>query len=111
MSAHKRLKRQRIRMFEENPNCRKCGVEMWLQDPKVKKRLTKDKINTMATIGHKYSRYDERRLMEPHENKQHRLICYRCNQNEEIEETSKIPIEELWRRSGRKPQKLMEISC
>jgi Fe2+ or Zn2+ uptake regulation protein len=87
---------------------------MWLS-PKGKHfrkgQLTQEQIDTMATIGHKYSKYDERRVTDPHENKQHRLICHKCNQIEEVEEASKVPIEELWRRSGRKPQELTLTSC
>lgn len=102
MCDNKRLRRQKERMFNNDPHCMECGVKMWLNSKNDKFRkgdLNREQIDTMATIGHKYSKYDERRITEPHESKRHRLICHKCNQFEQFEDTLKQPIEELHKRS------------
>lgn len=102
MADYKRLRRQKERMFRNDPHCMECGVEMWLNPKNSRFRkghITKEQINTMATIGHRYSKYDERRITEPHENKQHRLICHKCNQLENVQDMLNQPIEDLRKRS------------
>lgn len=92
-------RKQRQRMFDEDPHCRDCGILMWMTPPKTPKNMTKEQIDTIATIGHKYSRYDIRRQTEPDENKKHRLICHKCNQQETKEEEARLPEGELQKRS------------
>ena len=85
---HNKVRKQKERMFIEDPYCRRCGVLTWLSEKGrsyQKGELTKVQLNTMATIGHKFSRYDTRRYTEPHINKKHRLICSKCNQLEETQ--------------------------
>lgn len=94
-------------MFSESPNCRKCGVLMWLPpsgDDRATKHLTKEQHETMATIGHKYSKLDERRYTEPGSNKKYELVCFKCNHDEGKEELSKLPIEKHWEMSRAYPK-------
>jgi hypothetical protein len=99
-------RKQKKKFYSEDPHCRKCGVLTWMPPEGFsfkKGELSKEQIDTMATIGHKYGRFDDRRYSESSENKPHRLLCHKCNQEEQLEESSKIPIEELRRRSARSP--------
>ena len=94
-------------MFAADPHCRRCGVEMWLPasgDSRINKRLTREQQNTMATIGHRYSKFDPKRYTEHARKKCYQLICYKCNFDEHLEESSKIPIQEQWARSNSYPQ-------
>ena len=94
-------------MFSHDPHCRRCGVLTWLTasgDGLGTKNLTKEQYDTMATIGHRYSKFDDRRYTESAENKKYELICHKCNQDEADCELAQLPIEEKWERSKAYPK-------
>ena len=94
-------------MFNEDPHCRRCGVQMWLpqsNDRLATKNLTKEQWETLATIAHRFSRLTDERYTEPGTKKKYELICQKCNQLEAKEEIQKLPIEEQWERSKAYPQ-------
>lgn len=100
-----RSRMQKIKMFNKNKHCRRCGVLMWLP-PSGKillKSMPKTERDAMATIGHFYSKLDERRQTEPNHKKKHKLICYKCNIDEASLENEKIPLEVRWELSKSYP--------
>lgn len=105
----KNFRKKKEKMFNESPICRRCGILMWLPesgDDRATKHLTKQEHDTMATIGHKYSKLDERRYTEPGTKKRYELICYKCNHEENVNEIKKLPIEKVWEMSNRKPNNI-----
>lgn len=102
-----KYRHKKVRMYNESPYCRRCGVFMWLPPSgynHVCRNLPKEEMNTMATIAHKYSRLDPRRWTEGGLNKQYQLICHKCNVKESDEEIAKLSKEELWARSNAYPK-------
>ena len=101
LSRSKRLRRQRERMWKENPHCHWCGIETVLipYGAKVKQE------NNAATIDHLRDKYNPEKRQEPNLNNETRrvLACFSCNVRRSAEATAKLPKEELWRRSGRFP--------
>lgn len=102
-----KYRHKKEKMFEHDPHCRRCGILMWLPlsgNERVTKKLSEEQLNTMATIGHKYSRFDERRWTEHAHNKCYQLICYKCNFDEYRKEDSSLPIERKWEISKAYPK-------
>lgn len=94
---HYYLKYIRIKLWSENPYCVYCGIETILPDDHRQRRGVPVPKN-VATIDHKYSRYNPMRNVE----KQELLLsCNLCNNYRAQLEEDKIPIEELRTRSQR----------
>ena len=97
-------KRARLRnLLKLNPHCFWCGCLVTLENRNS--RRTKFPPH-MATLDHIIS----------HNNKKWKkgmrnrivLSCTECNNKRQAEETKKLPIEELWHRSGRPPVDIQE---
>lgn len=84
------LVRRRLRLFREDPLCPLCGKEMVLRPNR----------HDTATIEHLVSRNHPLRGKMKGETM---LMCRRCNGERGADEERTMPIEELWRRSGRMP--------
>ena len=82
-------------MWVEDPYCRYCGVETILANGGNVKKGEKTPPH-IATIDHKYSRYNPDRDVVKQE---YILCCSLCNNYRAQLEEDKIPIEELRRRS------------
>lgn len=94
---HYYLKYIRIKLWIKNPYCVYCGIETILPEDHKQKRGVPVPKN-VATIDHKYSRYNPMRNIE----KQELLLCCNlCNNYRAQIEEEKIPIEELRIRSQR----------
>lgn len=94
------IRRRRERLFARDPHCFWCGTELVLPDPaRAGGRLAK---NT-ATLDHLRSRLTPTRGEPTHGRAATVLSCLSCNFERGRNEEAALPIEEQWRRSGRKP--------
>lgn len=88
--------RRRRRFWEKNPLCNRCGVLTWLPNGKTAK-VPVGIRETMATIGHKFSRVDPRRK----QGGAYELLCAACNEAEGKRDEMALGLAELRRRSRR----------
>jgi len=104
----KSLKIIRDRLWKVDPHCRQCGVLTILPQDIVKGRDRFGKLrhypDNMATIDHLRSRYDLKRRIHDRNERRYILLCIKCNNKREKEETSKLKIEKLWELSKRYPR-------
>ena len=112
-SKTKRMRRRKEYLYRENPYCALCGVKMYLN-----KRGERSAKSDLATIDHIHNKYH---LKERHKKQtkaerilgftmrlgRTRLLCKKCNTRIANEETKRLPIEELWKRSGAYPSGIM----
>jgi len=89
-------RKQKLRLYNENPHCHWCGcltiltneAHIKMPDPK------------MATVDHLISRYDPRRWLHTAANEQRKVLaCFECNQRRQKEETDQLSKEEILARS------------
>lgn len=90
--SHGRYRRTRDRMWRKNPHCENCGVLTVLPkdvdgkiNPNNGYRQIKDVPPNMATIQHKYSRLNKKRLEHTHERRWF-LWCHKCNHADSVRE-------------------------
>ena len=91
----RRLRERLRKLWDENPHCHWCNraTILCLVPPGAYCRP----FHNRATIDHLNSRLSENRGKE--EGTQTVLSCWKCNNERSKEEQSKLPIEELRRRS------------
>lgn len=87
----------RMKMWIDDPHCVYCGMETILPSHAKLQRGEPSPPN-LATIDHKYSRYNPQRDIEKQE---YFLCCFLCNNYKAQLEEDKVPIEELRERSRR----------
>ena len=95
------LRRRRANLMRDNPHCYWCECKVVYFELKRHQTMPPD----FATIDHTNSRLlnpDGR----PKQGKQV-LACSRCNGERNRQEESSLPLEELWERAKRHPQKVM----
>jgi hypothetical protein len=92
-------------MYDKNPYCPICGVLMILPEDLAVNQYGKIKYfpDNTCTYEHLFTRADARRKS----NRRNMILCRRCNNKLNDIEMSQMPIEELWERSGRKPQNIL----
>ena len=98
-SKHRRLEN----LLKLNPHCFWCGCLLTLENRN--KKYAKLPPNG-ATLDHVISRNNKNWK----KGARNRLVlsCSECNNKRQAEETKRLPIEELWRRSGRRPIHVQE---
>lgn len=106
-----RIKRVRAAMHRTNPCCRRCGVPTILSSGAFEtKKLEQSGSpwrDRMATIDHKFTRYDAAQRANPVNGEQRwKLVCSKCNGELARERELQVPLEERQRRAGRFPQKV-----
>lgn len=101
-----KLRKQRTRLWEEDPHCRNCGVLTILPHdvPGYQPESKFVSPDNMATIQHVYSRLNpERRQINGTRGNQpeprHLLWCFKCNQEDCKKEMDELGIEELRKRA------------
>ena len=97
-----RERRRRHRMRERATHCHYCGCELVFY-PLAKFERTPDNY---ATIEHLNSRLQYPNGRPEAWGKARSLVvaCHRCNGDRATREEAALPVEELWRRSGRSPR-------
>lgn len=81
-----RLRRRKIRLFEEDPHCHFCGCEVWLPPPNqtwhdfITAGLN---LDAMATIEHLDPRFSDRRGKT--RGPRTVLCCKKCNCDRNVE--------------------------
>lgn len=99
LSRNQLLRRQRYRMWKENPACHWCGREtIFVENPHLQKNL---KDNT-CTIDHLHSRLQPDLRRSGYN--RHFLACWKCNNDRARAEDKTLPLEEKRRRAGRYPE-------
>lgn len=97
-------------MWEKDPRCINCSVVTVLPKDLVQTDSYGMMLpgvtipSNMATIGHRYCRLDNRRRTATPTEKRYRLLCHKCN-NEENRIEQKIFIEEQRIKSGGPPDR------
>ncbi len=82
-SKRGRLAKQRIKLWNENPNCYYCGCLTVL----VTDRNGGKALDNEATIEHLYSRINPLRYTPNLNHEKRRVLsCYKCNNNKSKEE-------------------------
>jgi hypothetical protein len=99
MPNPKRIKKIKLRMWEENPNCRKCYTEMLsplvitIGNPRQACLFRKsNRLNKLTGDFEKQARHLEGLL-----------VCYTCSNNLSKIQEDKLPVEVLWKQSGSIP--------
>lgn len=83
VSSTRRIKRQRLRMWKEDPRCRFCG-QVTVLPPDKRKQKAQD---NWATIEHLRSRLDPNRGEKPKQGEVRRVLCcWRCNNDRNNQE-------------------------
>jgi hypothetical protein len=99
MNTCQRRKLKKIKIYKfQDGKCHYCGAVMVLGFPKPRKGHSHGK--RLATFEHLDSRLSPERGAHAGEIRVV-LACSDCNQKQNDIEVSRLPIEELWRRSGR----------
>jgi hypothetical protein len=100
MSNHRRLKRQRYRLWLADPHCCYCGVKTTLPSKHWKGPMSPN----VATIDHLRPRHHPGRL-EPAKNQEVRrvLSCWKCNNERDQRESSELPKEWFYERGLPRP--------
>jgi hypothetical protein len=93
-------RRQRLRMWAENPCCRVCN-RLTIPPECLSKKAPNEFWGQSTTIDHRYTKYQENRWKWQLTINTHRLLCRDCNNRLGAEVQSRVPIEELRRRSKR----------
>lgn len=104
--AWAKTKRRRQILFEMDPHCYWCGVEVFMP-PDGSRRLKGKTCHRVATLDHLRSRWHPQRA-EPNPMREERTVlsCWKCNNDRNTEEQLALPKEERWRRSGCYPQSM-----
>ena len=94
MPSSSKLKKQLLKMWNEDPHCHWCGRLTTLKGRNEPKLLPET-----ATLDHLYSRLDPRRKAVNRTMEKRRLLaCYGCNQRRSHEETTASNAEKERRR-------------
>lgn len=99
MSDTSRRKQRRANLMQEDPHCVWCGCEVVYWEDNAGLTLPPN----FATIDHLYSRLTPGGRPIKGETV---LACLTCNQERCYRELARLPISELWERSGRSPHAL-----
>lgn len=107
MSQSGYLKRRRIKLWNESPACRWCGVETILPEELARRYGDANKApyevaQRMATIEHVHSRLSGRYQTHGREETL-TLFCRKCNNERGAQEMRSLPIEEVRARCGQYP--------
>ena len=113
----RKLKKRKEWLYNQNPYCPKCGTKMIL--PEKGKGGFKHKSNevTIEHLNNKYHLKERRKPQLSEEGKENCktrkgrtiLLCRQCNEALANEETKKLSLEELRKRSGRGKQAAGEL--
>ena len=99
--AFKRQQKRRKRLFNENPYCHICNVKMILPNGK------NSNLKNLCTLEHICSRLNPARTEKWVSKERYigktTILCKKCNNDKGNREYNNLPIEELWRRSGKRP--------
>lgn len=100
-SSSKQRRKQRQKLWNENPHCYYCGILTVPPEIRTKEQVEKGYyFDNMATLEHLFSRLNPKRY-EKHKFKtvRHVLACYKCNNDKSMEDTNINFAEEHRRRS------------
>ncbi|MCG3203950.1 MAG: hypothetical protein KCHDKBKB_00627 [Elusimicrobia bacterium] len=106
-----RMRKRKEWLYAQDPNCKHCGRLMYLNS---RGENLKEYRPDLATIQHLNNRYHPEVRLAPQTPEEQKkawetragrteLWCAECNNKDQMEETKRLPIEELWRRSGHLP--------
>ena len=109
-SAQEKRACRKLKLWNQQHGlCHWCNCEMihWTDSRYSTKRTVHR--NRIATVDHLRDRYDPTRG-DPNPDREQRwvLACWECNQRRSDERTAARPIEDLWRRSGRTPRRVIQ---
>ena len=94
----------RKRLYDKNPYCPRCGVEMILPEdlPRHPRKVYEPTVHpdNMCMYEHKYSRLNKKRGTR--DESQNSILCRKCNNELGKIEENKLTIEELRKRSCHK---------
>jgi hypothetical protein len=94
MPGGAKLRKQLLKMWNENPHCHWCGKLTTIDGRKENKQTAET-----ATLDHLYSRLDPRRREVNRTMEKRRLLaCYECNQRRCREEMNAVRAERERRR-------------
>jgi hypothetical protein len=88
-------RKQKLRLYAEDPRCYWCGIETILTNIS---RLGSKVNPRMATVDHTISRFDPRRWVKGEGKKV--LACFKCNQERSAKEVASLTREEILKRSA-----------
>ena len=96
-----RLRRRKLKLWNQNPHCFFCGVLTELAP--ANDSFFKKKDNT-TTIEHLNTRYNPKRWLPGNNKERTVLACNKCNLERGRQEELQVPIEERRKRSKRFPK-------
>ena len=106
----RKLRKRKEWLYEQNPYCSECGTKMILPEKGKDKFKHRNNEATIEHLNNKYHLKERRKPQLSEEGKENFetrkgrtiLLCRRCNEAIANEETKKLPLEELHKRSGYK---------
>lgn len=81
-SPAKQKRKQRFKLWQEDPRCHWCGIITQWSSKKLIKQISNKTVKqppNMATLDHLYSRFHPDRKITTPDIKRRFLSCYKCN--------------------------------